>query len=328
MDIFNIKLKIFFIFYFILLFLFSPIFLRFALADSATNFQIKIIPGPGPVCGDGVCNNGENCSICSTDCGQCPSGGGGGGGGVVTSVTSVTFSGRAYPLSEVTILKDGQKAITTIAGPDAKFYVSLTGLSAGNYLFSVYGEDNKDRRSSPFTFSVNITKGATTNISGIFIAPTISVDKSEVKRGDNIAIFGQSVPNSKVTIAINSKEEFFVKTNADKNGIYLYNFDTSPLTMEQHSTKSKAVLNGKITSFGKTIGFLVGTKNVIKTTSEFLKGDLNSDGRVNLVDFSIAAYWYKRTISAEFVSKEIKRLNGDGKVDLVDFSIIAFYWTG
>ncbi|MBU2544617.1 dockerin type I repeat-containing protein, partial [Patescibacteria group bacterium] len=61
---------------------------------------------------------------------------------------------------------------------------------------------------------------------------------------------------------------------------------------------------------------------------EFLKGDLNGDGRVNLVDFSIAAYWYKRTISAEFAVKESERMNGDGKVDLVDFSIMAFYWTG
>jgi hypothetical protein len=27
---------------------------------------------PAPYCGDGTCNNGETCSTCSTDCGQCP----------------------------------------------------------------------------------------------------------------------------------------------------------------------------------------------------------------------------------------------------------------
>ncbi len=32
-------------------------------------------------CGDGSCNNGESCSTCSNDCGSCGSGGGGGGGG-------------------------------------------------------------------------------------------------------------------------------------------------------------------------------------------------------------------------------------------------------
>jgi hypothetical protein len=53
------------------------------------------------------------------------------------------------------------------------------------------------------------------------------------------------------------------------------------------------------------------------------KGDSNGDGRVNLVDFSIAAYWYKRANPPASAD-----LNGDGKVDLVDSSIMAFNWTG
>ncbi|MDP2366039.1 MAG: hypothetical protein Q8M94_19985, partial [Ignavibacteria bacterium] len=126
--------------------------------------------------------------------------------------TKVIFEGRAYPLSKVNILKDGQMAISTIAGPDANFYVSLSGLSSGNYIFTVYGEDSQGRRSALFTFSVFITQGVTTKISGIFISPTIAVDKSEVKRGDNIAIFGQSAPQSEITIQVSSEEEFFAKT--------------------------------------------------------------------------------------------------------------------
>jgi hypothetical protein len=47
-----------------------------------------------------------------------------------------------------------------------------------------------------------------------------------------------------------------------------------------------------------------------------------------LVDFSIAAYWYKRPISDTFKVIEKQWLNGDGKISLVDFSIIAYYWTG
>ncbi|MBU1323208.1 dockerin type I repeat-containing protein [Patescibacteria group bacterium] len=289
-------------------------------------------PAPAPSCGDGSCNGSETCSSCPTDCGSCPStgggGGGGGGGGYVAPVTSVVFSGRAYPKSTVTLLKDAQIAATTVAGVDAKFQLNLTGVSAGNYIFSVYSEDSEGRRSSLLTFPVGVTYGATTNISGIFIAPTIAVDKSEVKRGDNIVIFGQSVSDGDITIIVNSEEDIFRKVSADENGVYLYNFDSSLLDMGQHFTKSKAAYIIEVSSFSKTIGFLVGTKNVAKAAQEFLKGDLNGDGRVNLVDFSIAAYWYKRTISAEFAVKESERMNGDGKVDLVDFSIMAFYWTG
>jgi hypothetical protein len=257
-------------------------------------------------------------------------GGGGGGGGYVVPQTVVNFSGRAYPKSTVTLLKDAQVAAATVAGADSKFQISLTGLSGGNYIFSVYAEDNKGYRSSLLSFPVSVTVGVTTNVSGIFIAPTIAVDKSEVKRGENIAIFGQSTTSGDITITINSHEEFFEKTKADTDGIYLLNFDTSPLAMVQHTTKSKAAVGGEISTFGKTVSFIVGTRTVFAEESKKCPGkaDLNNDCRVNLVDFSIAAYWYKRPLSAAFILVEKEKLSGDRKVDLVDFSIMAFYWTG
>ncbi len=253
----------------------------------------------------------------------------GGGGTISVITTGANFSGRAYPLKKVTILKDGQIAATTIAGPDSNFSVSLTGLSAGNYNFSIYGEDNQDRHSSFFTFPLLITQGAVATVSGIFISPIVGVDKLEVKKGDDIAIFGQTAANANVTVQVNSDEPFFAKTKSDKDGVYLYNFDTSILENGQHLAKSKAGLNEEASSFGKTVSFDVGAKNVFaEVKKDFLKGDLNEDGRVNLIDFSIAAYWHKRSISDSFKLLESTRLSGDNKVDLIDFSIMAYFWTG
>ncbi|MDP3042856.1 MAG: hypothetical protein Q8N21_00410 [bacterium] len=321
------------------------------LADSnAVVMTVKIL-----VCGDGVregweeCDNSDlggrscaslgytggvlsctpacefNTSACVTTAPSPPSGGGGGGGGYVAPLieTKVIFSGRAYPKSTVTLLKDAQVAATTVSGADANFQISISGLSGGNYIFSLYSEDSKGLRSSLLTFPISITTGATTQVSGIFIAPTIDIDKSEVKRGDNIAIFGQSVPNSEITISINSDEEFFAKMPAGKDGIYLYNYDTSPLEMGQHFTKSKVALAGEISSFSKAVTFQVGAKTTPKETAKCGKADLNCDNRINLVDFSIAAYWHKRPSPPAKVD-----FNSDGKVDLIDFSIMAYYWTG
>lgn len=276
-------------------------------------------------CGDGSCNGSETCSSCPADCGACPPSGGGGGGYIAPAVeTKVIFSGKAYPSSDVTLLKDAQISASTVAGSDADFQIDLSGLSAGNYIFSVYSEDSKARRSSLLTFPISVTQGATTNVSGIFIAPTIDVDKSEVKRGDNIAIFGQSAADAEITISINSDEEIFKKVQSDSDGIYLYNFDTIPLEIGQHFTKSKAALNGEISSFSRAVSFQVGNESVAKETAEVLiKGDPNNDGKVNLVDFSIAAFWYKKSSPPAKVD-----LNSDGKVDLIDFSIMAYYWTG
>jgi len=314
-------------------------------------------------CGDTIISGGEQCdglnlggsscsalgftsgtlsctSACTFNTSQCvmssgSSGGGSGGGdgssGGSPSIpsTNVVFTGRAYPRSTITLLKDAQVAATTIADSNANFQMTLSGLSGGNYIFSVYSEDSKGLRSSLLTFPISVTSGVTTKVGNIFIAPTIAVDKSEVRRGDNIAIFGQSVPSSEITISVNSPQEFFIKRIADATGAYLLNFDTSVLDMGQHHTKSKASLQEEITAFGKVVAFRVGTQN-IPANMELLskKGDLNKDGKVNLVDFSIAAFWYKRELSVAFKSIEIEHLNGDGRIDLVDFSIMAFHWTG
>lgn len=260
-------------------------------------------------------------------------GGGGGGGGGITpiSATSVVFSGKAYPKSIVTILKDAQIVTTVAAGTDANFQTSVSSLSAGNYIFSVYSEDKDGRRSGLLTFPVSLTEGATTNITGIFLAPTIATDKTEVKKGDNIAIFGQSAPSADIVITVNSEEEFFAKTISDKDGIYLNYFDTTFLEMGSHSTKSKASIGNQLVStFSPLVNFKVGTKNVFASAVEKCpaKGDLNNDCRVNLIDFSIAAFWYKKTLNTATITLEKAKLNGDGKINLVDFSIMAYYWTG
>ena len=301
--------------------------------------NLALLGDPSSVCGNGAVESGEQCdaggsngscpATCSVSCttNSCTSGGGGGGGGggYVVPVTSVIFNGRAYPKRTVTLLKDAQIVATTITDANANFSVNISGLTGGNYIFSVYSEDNKGNRSSLLTFPISVTSGATTQISNIFIAPTIAIDKSEVKRGDNIAIFGQSASQADIVVSVNSEEEFFGKTISDKDGIYLYNFDSSFVEYGTHYTKSKASIgNQAVSNFSNVISFLVGTKNIAAELPKVVtKGDMNNDRRVNLVDFSVAAYWYKRPSPPATAD-----LNNDGKVDLVDFSIMAFYWTG
>src|SRR3989344_649575 len=254
------------------------------------------------------------------------SSGGGGGGQVNYATGGINFSGRAYPRSTITVLKDAQVAATSIADAASNFYVSLSTLSAGNYFFSVYSEDNQGNRSSLVTFPVSVTAGVVTNVAGIFIAPTLAVDKSQVRKGDDIAIFGQTTAQAEVTIQVNSDEPYFAKTPSDANGVYLYNFDTAPLEYGDHSTKSKAAKGTEISSYSAAVPFVVGNTSIFAVLTKKkapIRGDVNGDGRVNLVDFSISAYWYNRSSPSKNVD-----INGDGKVNLVDFSIMAFNWTG
>ena len=258
-------------------------------------------------------------------------GGGGGGGGAATSNTSdtvVNFIGRAFPKSSVSLLQDGELVVETVAGPSSIFEISLTDLSEGTYNFTLYGEDQDGRRSASQSFQITVTNGATTTVSGIYISPTIAVDKSQVKQGDNLAIFGQTVPTSTVTIVVNSDTQLFAQTYADGDGVYLYNLDTTPLNMGDHETKAKSLYKTEISDFGAAATFAVTNQNVLVGEDNLLRADISGDKRVNLLDFAIVGYWYKRTLSPEFAVYEATYLNGDGKIDLIDFAIMAFYWTG
>jgi len=261
-------------------------------------------------------------------------GGGGGGGGGASSTsdtilpTIVNFSGMAYPSSKVTILNNGNVAVTTIADPSARFSVAINNLQTGTYNFSVFGYDVNRIKSLTFSFPVYVTAGTTVNIGGIFLSPTINTDKSEVKKGDVLLVFGQTIPNTDLGIIFHSNQEILKNTKTDTKGMYKYNMDTTPLEYGDHIVKSRAEKDDTIVTSNES-PFIVGLTSRLKdnTTSSnkcsSSGSDINCDKRINLTDFSIMAYWFKKLSPPTNVD-----LNKDGKINLVDFSIMAFNWTG
>ena len=257
----------------------------------------------------------------------------GGGGSISVSTTlpqvsaSVILSGRAYPGSTVTILKDSVLQSRVPVQESADFTSTISNLQSGTYLFSVYAQDTNGNQSSTVTIPVTVVSGVTTSVNGIFLAPTIDVDKVQVKKGNPIRVFGQSSPESAITIAVNSDTELFFQTASDKYGVYSYSFLTAPLEIGDHSTHSNAAKSGEVSGSSRQIAFKVGSEDVLKgkmtDIKKSLRGDLNGDGRVNLIDFSIVAYWYKKKgFPAAY------DLNNDKAITLIDFSIMASHWTG
>jgi hypothetical protein len=261
------------------------------------------------------------------------SGGGSGGGSAPyvppsTSQAAASFKGIAYPMSNITLLENGQFIATTQAGPDANFEIDLSGVSLGTNNFTIYAVDPSGSRSTTQTFQISVTAGATTVVSGIFFAPTISADKAEVKKGDVETFFGYTVPQATVTVTVHSADPITKTVSSDVGGVWKYQLNTEALAYGGHTASAYATTDSGVTPDSAITTFMVGDADVAappsaNTSCAALKGDFNQDCKVNLVDFSILAYWYGRANPpAEF------DLNGDGKVDLVDFSILAYYWTG
>jgi len=252
---------------------------------------------------------------------------GGGGSPEPITPTEVIFSGKAYQNSMVSLLKDVQFVEKKSADSDSDFEISLLGLTGGTYLFSFYAEDLYGTRSGLVTMSVNVMDNVKTTVSNILLPPTINLDKSSVKQGEKIIIFGQTTTGvSDVIIEYglaSTSSSSVITVSANSSGLYEYVLDTTPLPLGGYEIKVKTGSGGSGDSYSRTT-FLIGEKE--KPT--FLMADLNDDKKVDIVDFSIAAFWYKRPFDGVFTGTEKERLNGDGKINLIDFSMIAYYWTG
>lgn len=240
-------------------------------------------------------------------------------------LATVSFSGLAYPLSKVSVLKDGVVSVETIAGPDAKFTAYLNGLVNGSYNFAVRSEDEAGRISSLFSFTMYVSDNTSTFISGIFLSPTLGLSKTNVKKGEDIQFSGKTVPNSDLMIEIHSPEQILLYLQSNNNGDYNIIYNTAPLTEGAHTAKSQSSTTTEVSTFSEVREFSVDIPDAngggVEPTCRV--ADLNCDGRVNLVDFSIEAYWYQRpSPPAEY------DLNKDNLITIIDFSIMAFHWTG
>ena len=205
---------------------------------------------------------------------------------------------------------------TLQAGVDATFSKTLEGVSAGVTTFSIFGEDTEGRKSITLNLTISVTANLTTTISGIFLPPTIDTP-AKINKGDALPIRGQTFPQSTISISVTS-EEVVKGTVADAVGGWRHDFDTGVLAVGTHLARAKAVsLDGEQSVFSEVKAITVLSPTALLCSD----ADLNGDGRVNLIDFSIMMFWWQRdNVCAD--------LNQDGIVNIIDFSILLFYWTG
>ncbi|KKU47565.1 hypothetical protein A3H10_02095 [Candidatus Uhrbacteria bacterium RIFCSPLOWO2_12_FULL_46_10] len=254
-----------------------------------------------------------------------PSGGGGGGGGSTVIVPSPTdiatfvMKGKAYPKAIITILRNGAVTKTLIAGNDGLFEATISGLPAGLQTFGVYAQDTEGKKSVTLSFTLSLLANMTTTLEGLIIPVTIEISSPVVNQGNPLFIYGQSFPESNISLFIQSKE--VVKTTATKpSGNWRYELDTAPLDLGDHAVRAKAqALTGEQSEFSETKFFRVIPKGAHGTPGS-CPADLNDDNRVDITDLSILLYNWgtPKNTRADY--------NKDGRVDIVDFSILLYYW--
>ncbi|MFC1789497.1 hypothetical protein ACFLYY_00795 [Patescibacteria group bacterium] len=264
-------------------------------------------------CGDLTCEGIESCQNCPGDCGICE---GGGDDYYVSPNTKAVFQGKAYPFANITIQKNGAVAATFKADGFGFFEKEIGGLPAGTYNFLIFAEDNKGIISAGISFTTPIIENKTTLISRIFIPPTINASPTQIERGQIIDISGQTFPAGELNLLILPKNIIHIITPS-LFGDWFYelntfDFEEGSYTLQANSTDSE----GEQSAYSDPITFFV-------LKSRCQGADLNFDGGVDLVDFSILLYFWQQTNPTNYCAD----INSDGIVSIIDFSIMMYYWS-
>lgn len=297
----------------------------------------------GPYCGDGIlqtiydeeCDDGNNTDndFCAADCtvefsdsgGGSTGGGGGssrGGSDEEMGDTQVTIQGRAYPTVTVTVLIDGESVGTVRTNSRGEFLFNVA-TDPGTSSFGFWAVDSAGTRSATVNTTFDVTQGAVTNLNGILIPPTIRASNVNPNPGDTIVLSGQTVPDADVEVSVDSGKSV-LQGKSDAQGNWSVNFNTGSVSVDTHTVKARFSTGSgalkSVSTYGTALSLFVGVEG--KATSN---SDLNRDGKVNLIDFSILIFWWGTPGGNSNPPADI---NQNGRVGLEDFSILLFNWTG
>lgn len=258
-------------------------------------------------------------------------GGGGNGAGIfkkypldVPAPPDVTISGWAYPGAEITVLKDDKKSGTTYSAVDGSFMYAIPEANKGLYSFVLWARDSDGIKSAPYSSTFWVEDNTQTIISNILIPPTIQLKSNYVDIGKNIEPMGQSTPGKKIEVQVYypaqkkivaTKENLAGPDGRWKDGLPTVGYERGIYELKARTFHEKYGWS----LYGEAVKCGVG--ETLTEESPCARSDINKDGKVNLVDFSILMFYWGATNS-------LGDINKDGKVNLVDFSIMMYCWTG
>jgi hypothetical protein len=249
-----------------------------------------------------------------------------GGGSSSSGTANVIFTGTAYPDSTVSVVRDSVLVATVPTNADGTFTADLYGMNAGTYTFSLYATDPDDRTSRNVTFLRTINRFTTDTIPGVLMPPTISASHTEIRQGEGLTVRGYAQPNAPVTLVFGGQSTFTRNVTASATGLYTYVLYTTALAKGDYTVYSHAHIGNVDTPASFTVNFRVGDQSTVTPPlGTCRRSDLNCDGRVNLIDFSILLYFWDSTSFSQNLRVDIDK---SGQIGLRDLSIMLYDWTG
>ncbi len=296
-------------------------------ATAQSDFDLSFTLAPTPTL---TSSDGNTPGVPSTGSpGSAGSGGVGDirGGSPLLFQSSVIISGWAPANSSITILKDGKQASSVTASANGSFSSTIAALERGTYTFVAYASDSEGAKTSRFSSTLTLNSGTANTISNVLLSPTVTPDSDQADVGASMRVSGRGVPDTAVNIvtrdvpakgAAGVAKEYTASTT--ENGSWEFTIPAKDLKRGTFEVKVKTITPSSSSEYSAPSYFGIGEKPAEQVDTGN-RSDINKDGKVNLVDFSILlTHWNDSDPDAD--------INQDDIVNLADFSILLFNWTG
>lgn len=255
----------------------------------------------------------------------------GGGQGFPPGPAFVTFVGYAYPGALITITRDGVVVGTVTAANDSTFDYKVTINNPAPSVFGLFARDTLGLISATTQIGLPLFAHGQYRVEEILISPTISAP-GRVYENEPFEVYGSAYPLSMVRL---------FETNT--NPILLDSFNPHPLSgywsymvtpgllagSYRYQAISQIAENGLSSdSAGFTVAVVKKDEVALPLPTGICTGpDINQDGRVDIVDFSIFLFWWSVHVRTTPGANICVDFNNDNNVDIVDFSIMMYAWT-
>jgi hypothetical protein len=236
-------------------------------------------------------------------------------------LASLVISGYTSPLNYLIFSEDQVVIGTDVANPVGSFSKYFSGLQPTTHTISFYGIDQQDRITSPIPITIYTPAYVQTLISNQLLSPTLEIDNSQYTTGNPVIASGSAMPGGEITLFTDSPLRSY-STIASSSGNWTLTInDTNDYVPGDYRIYA-LVQNeyGLQSLFSPSIIFrMLSNLPSGIACGDISRGDINCDGMVDLIDFSIMMYYWA-TSSAE------ADINLDATVNLIDFSIMMYYW--
>jgi len=143
------------------------------------------------------------------------------------------------------------------------------------------------------------------------VPPTIEAKNTLLLRAEDLQLIGYAAPNNTIEVEIDGIAQKGTAL-ADKTGYYTFATSVGPLAVGAHYARVRQVnKDGKKSDWSQT-------KSFKKSLLLALKADFNSDGKVNVTDWSVFLF---RWGSQDQKLRSAIDLDGNEKIDVIDLSI-------